>query len=440
MSDPKPILKLVPKSDPELEQDKPKKQRRGAGSYEHRGGDSYRLRYKGNKKTIQAPTIAKVEQALATFIVEVDKNKFRPPAKVTVKDFIEKRWIRDHVEVELAPRTIEIYKDYINSRIIPTLGDLKLDKVKPENLLDFYANLREDGIRKDGKKGALSPATIQKYHHILSSMFSCAVEWQIIEHNPCDRVKAPKVPKKKPFSLDEQQTVTLFKALANEPLKYRAITAIATFTGMRKGEILGLGIKNLDLINILIRINQTCSHTKGGSFIQPSTKTESSERIIPFPAEIVPLLETHIAAQEKQRNKCGDKWISTIEVDGKIVANDLVFTQWNGKPMHPNSIDTWFNRFRSHYNLPAELTFHGLRHTNITLLLINGVDVGTVADNAGHANKSTTLNMYQGSIPATQRAAADKMGKLLGDQVPDLLNGPVTSKSKKKKEEKKTAK
>jgi hypothetical protein len=57
------------------------------------GGDSYRLRYKGNKKTIQAPTIAKVEQALATFIVEVDKNKFKPPAKTSVKDFIEKRWL-----------------------------------------------------------------------------------------------------------------------------------------------------------------------------------------------------------------------------------------------------------------------------------------------------------------------------------------------------------
>jgi integrase len=262
-------------------------------------------------------------------------------------------------------------------------------------------------------------------------MFSCAVEWQIIEHNPCDRVKAPKVTKRKPFSLDEQQTVTLFKALANEPLKYRVITAIAIFTGMRRGEILGLTRKNLDLDNRVIRINQTCSRTKGGSFIQLSTKTESSERIVPFPVEIVPLLQTHLDVMEEKKDKCGDKWVSTIEIDGKPVKNNLIFTQWNGKPMHPNSIATWFGKFKANNNLSPELTFHGLRHTNITLLLINGVDVGTVADNVGHANKSTTLNVYQGSIPATQRAAADKMGELLGDQVPDLLNGPVNYKRKK---------
>jgi integrase len=382
-----------------------------------------------------------VETALAAFIVEVDKNKFRPPAKITVKDFIEKRWIRDHVETNLAAYTQSVYNSYTKKRIIPALGDIKLDKVTPEHILDFYANLREPGIREDGKTNEpLSPATILKYHHILSSMFSSAVEWQIIEHNPCDRVKAPKVPKKKPFSLDEQQTLDMIKALANESLKYRAITAIAIFTGMRRGEILGLNRKNLNLANRVIRINQTCSHTKGGSFIQLSTKTESSERLIPFPAEIVPLLQAHLDSLEEKKNKCGDKWVSTIEIEGKPVENDLIFTQWNGKPMHPNSIVTWFNKFRSNNNLPPEITFHGLRHTNITLLLINGVDVGTVADNAGHANKSTTLNIYQGSIPTVQRAAADKIGALLGDPLPDLLNGSVNSKRKKKTEGKKSAK
>jgi integrase len=200
---------------------------------------------------------------------------------------------------------------------------------------------------------------------------------------------------------------------------------------MRRGEILGLNRKNLDLVNKTMRINQTCSHSKGGPFIQLSTKTESSERTIPFPSELIPLLQANLDNLEDKKEKCGDKWTSTIEVDGKMIKNDLIFTQWNGKPMHPNSIDTWFNKFRANNNLPSELTFHGLRHTNITLLLISGVDVGTVADNAGHAKKSTTLNIYQGSIPATQRAAADKIGTLLGSQVPDLLNGPINSKTKK---------
>lgn len=411
------------------EKDKPAKQRRGAGSYEHRGGNSYRLRYKGKKKTIQAPNITKVEQALATFIVEVDKNKFKPPVKLTVQQFIEQRWLRDHVEANLAITTQSLYKLYCTNRIIPVLGDLKLDKVKPENLLDFYANLKEPGIRADGKKeDTLSPATIRKYHHILSSMFRCAVEWQIIEENPCVRVKTPKVPKSKPFSLDEKQSIQVVKALAKEPLKYRTITVIAIFTGMRRGEILGLNRTNLDMANKVIRIDQTCSHAKGGAFIQEDTKNESSERVIPFPAQIIPLLEAHLTVQEEKKNKCGDKWVPELKVGDKMIENDLIFTQWNGTPMHPNSIDTWFSKFKADNKLPDELKFHGLRHTNITLLLINGVDVGTVADNAGHAKRSTTLDTYQGSIVTVQRAAADKMGELLGDQIPDLLNGPVNPK------------
>lgn len=406
------------------------KKSRAVGSYRKRGENSYELRYRGHQKTIQAPNETQAKRMLAAFIVDVDKGTFRPPVKLTVQQFIEQRWLRDHVEANLAQGTIVVYKDYIDSRIIDVFGDMKLDKVKPEHLLDFYANLREDGIRKDGKPGGLSPATIQKYHHILSSMFSCALEWEIVENNPCLKIKAPKVPKRKPFSLDEEQSIQVVQALAKEPLKYRIITVIAVFTGMRRGEVLGLNWANIDMKNKVIIIDQTCQRTPGGSLIAEDTKSESSDRVIPFSTEIIPLLEVYKAVQDEKRNKCGDLWIDKIKVGDKIIDNNLLFTQWNGKPMHPNSIDSWFVKFRTDNKLPEQLTFHGLRHTNITLLLTNGVDVGTVADNVGHAKKSTTLDIYQGSIPKTQRIAADKMGTLLGDQIPDLLNHPVNPKRK----------
>ncbi|MEN6350529.1 MAG: hypothetical protein ABFD08_14175 [Syntrophomonas sp.] len=76
----------------------------------------------------------------------------------------------------------------------------------------------------------------------------------------------------------------------------------------------------------------------------------------------------------KQELKCGDKWVMQFEVDGQIIKNDLIFTQLNGKPMHPNTVDTWFNRFKM----------------TITFRIIQGVDVGTVAKNLGHAKPSTT--------------------------------------------------
>ena len=104
----------------------------------------------------------------------------------------------------LSEATRNNYKIHLDNRILPAMGENKIDRIKPTHIYDFYDNLKEDGIRADGKKGVgLSPATIQKYHHILSSMFSFAVDLGELEENPCNRVKPPKIPKRKPVSLEK---------------------------------------------------------------------------------------------------------------------------------------------------------------------------------------------------------------------------------------------
>lgn len=188
-----------------------------AGYYRKRGKESYELTYKGKYKTIKAAGDKEAKILLAAFIVEVESSKFRKPVTLTVRQFIEQRWIPDYVDVILAPGTANVYKTYITRNIIPLLGKLKLDKVRPAELLDFFAKLKEDRIRGDKKSGSLSPGTIQKYHRIISSMFRCAVEWQYIEESPALRVKPVKLPRKKPFSLDETQIAQLFNQLSNKP-------------------------------------------------------------------------------------------------------------------------------------------------------------------------------------------------------------------------------
>jgi len=391
-----------------------------AGHYRKRGKDSYELTYRGKSRTVKAGSDREVERALAAFIVEVDSGKFRRPTTLTVKQFIEERWMRDYVNVNLAPGTMNVYKIYINSRIIPLLGHLKLDKVKPVDLLDFYSNLKEDGVREDKKPGALSPATIQKYHHILSSMFRCAVEWQFIDDNPASRVKPGKIPKKRPFSLDEQQTATLFSALANEPLKYRVLATLAIFTGLRRGELLGLTWANVNLEQNIIRVEQTSQHISGIGIYQKDPKTDMSKRVVAIPKSLNPLLERHRAEQLKQQSKHSDKWVE----------NDLLFRQWNGKPMHPNTVDNWINKFKEDNSLPDELTFHGLRHTAATMMIIHGIDIGTVAKNLGHAKPSTTTDIYYASLLSATRVEPEKMDELFGLHLPNLLDKPVNTHRK----------
>lgn len=405
------------------------KPKRAAGSYRKRGKDSYQLRYRGQWTTVTAKDDTQAERALAKFITQVDSGKFKKPTKMTLKQLSE-RFLRDNPA--LSEATKHNYRIHLDKRIIPALGHIKIDKIKPMHLYDFLDNLKEDGIRKDGKPGGLSPATIQKNHHILSSIFSFAVDLGELDKNPCERVKPPRIPKRKPVSLERDPARALLKALANESLKYRVITLIAACTGMRRGEILAIGDSSLDLENRALKIDWASRHISGKGIYLTDPKTETSVRAIPLPPSIIPLIKEQIAARDKQRAKCGDKWIDKIQKGDELVDNDLLFTQWNGKPMHPNTVDNWWAKFRKDNNLPKNLTFHGLRHTNIMLLLKSGVDVGTVADNAGHAKKSTTL-AYDDPSAEALREVANKIDQALdlNNTVKDLLNLPINIYRKK---------
>ncbi|HBQ87201.1 MAG TPA: hypothetical protein DD811_12105 [Syntrophomonas sp.] len=420
--------------------------KRKIGTYEWRGKDSVRLKVRITdpdtgetsrpKKTVKVKPgdDREAERQLALFVAEVTKNKYKKPSKMTVRQLAE-RFLRDNPNLDEA--TKENYEIYLNDRILPALGDNKINKVKPTHIYDFLNNLKEDGIRKDGKPGGLAPSTIQKYFHIISAMFTFAVDLGELKENPCSKVKPPKIPKRKPISLDKDPAIELLMALRYESLKYKCITLIAATTGERRGEIVGIGDSTLDLINCIIDVSRAIRHTKGRIFLK-DPKSESSKRTTPFPMEIVPLLKEMVIARDKQREKCGDKWFNKVETkDGELVDNDLLFTQWNGKPMHPNSVDTWWTKFKERNTLPDNLTFHGLRHTNITQLIKSGVDVGTVADNAGHAKTSTTVDVYDDPLPSVKREVANKISTVfdLEKTIPNLLGLDVNIRHPKEQKE-----
>lgn len=100
----------------------------------------------------------------------------------------------------------------------------------------------------------LSPNTVGKYHRVLSSMFQTAVEWGMIVSNPCDRVSPPKVKKADAPFLTAEEAVRLLSLLENEPQQYRNAVTLLLFTGMRRGELLGLEWSDYDKENRLLII------------------------------------------------------------------------------------------------------------------------------------------------------------------------------------------
>lgn len=401
---------------------------------EKRGQNSYRLTVscgydKNGKQVYKRKTInlgdikpdKQLQEAQKQFVLfenEVKKGLYLDAGKTTFEDFIEK-WLKDYAEPELAPKTLLRYKKLLD-RIIPALGHIKLNKLQPTHLVEFYNNLREDGIRTDGKPGGLSERTILHHHRLISSILTCAVQWQFILNSPASRVKAPKVEKKEARHFDIEQTEYILELLENEPIKYRAAIYLDIYGGMRLGELAGLEWSNVDFDNMLIRINHSLQHVTGYGTFEKSTKNETSNRIISLPKTVMNILKEYKIWQNGQKSKLENLWHSEY---------DYIFTARDGKPIYPGTISSWFHKFIKKHNetvmkdssiakddkekyLLDNVNFHGLRHTNATILINQGIDVTTVSKRLGHARTSTTTDIYSHSLQRADKEVANKLENL----------------------------
>jgi integrase len=344
------------------------------------------------------------ERALAEFTVEIERGLVIDGKKMTFKEFVD-RWLKDYAETNLAPKTLFRYKEILDSRILPSIGHIKIDQLRPTHIIEFENMLREDGIRKDGRVGGLSEKTILQHHRIISSILNDAVQWQAIFSSPAARVKPPKVKKNPAKCYDEDQMWALLDALEQAPpedLKYRVIVDLALGTGLRRGEIMGLEWKDINLDFCTLDVRQASQYLPGqGTFIK-DPKNETSKRLISVPAGTIALLKKWKVQQAEQRLKIGDQWSG----------GDWVFTAWNGQKMHPDTISKWFPGFLKDNKLP-HIPFHGLRHTSATLLIAEGSDIREVSGRLGHSNTSTTGDIYAHFLKKADQAAAEKLDNLM---------------------------
>lgn len=384
---------------------------------------------------------------------------------INLADFAEK-WFTDYAEKHLKPRTIANYRFFLK-RIVEALGHIRLDKLQPKHLLTFYANLDEEGIRADTKyaalvdfkkllkernitqtvlsksagvsmgvvesmvankhitaasakkvsaalekplaklftpatKSTLSGKTKLHYHRFLSTMLETAVQWQIIPNNPCNRVKPPHAEQTETAYLDEVQAAKLITVLNGEPLQYRTMILLLLNTGLRRGELCGLEWPDIDTKNAVLSIRRNSLYLPGKGVYTDTPKTKSSVRSIKLPSNCIPMLTQYRAWQTEQRLKLGDQWQDC----------NRLFTTWNGSPMHPDSLTNWFSDFVKRHDLP-HITIHGLRHTNATLLIAAGTNLRTVSGRLGHAQASTTANIYAHAIQSADAIAAETLDNIL---------------------------
>ncbi len=301
-------------------------------------------------------------------------------------------WYQNFCKPALRDTTKDGYENCIYRHIIPSIGQIPLCKLTQSDLQQFYANLKRNGRLQHSKTCGkeVSNRLVRACHARCRTALEKAIAEGFITRNPSLDCKLPSK-KGREMQILIPAEICRFLARAKEE-GYYELFLLELSTGMRRGEILGLKWKDLNVNDGSLQISREVVLARGKIVVQPP-KTKSSTRTIVLPPYMVEIL-----AEMKKTKNC--EWIFPSPVK-------------EGEPRHPTALHHRFKLILERSGC-KDIRFHDLRHTFATMALENGMDVKTLSDMIGHISAETTLNIYS-HITDTMRAQASvKIDRKIG--------------------------
>lgn len=299
-----------------------------------------------------------------------------PRKNITVTQYIE-NWLELKKE-ELKPKTLLNYKQHLYNHVIPEIGKLKIADITSDNIKKVMRRLENKNI---------TGATALRHFRTMSSLFQNAVYDGYLEINPVRQVKPPSTIKKESEFYDIDTIRILIEELKKEDFPTAVPLSIAINTGLRRGEIIALTWDDIEFQNKRISVNKSCCYVDGIQ-TRVSPKTSNSTRYVPMTKQLMQLL-SNAKLSAKTENVC----------------------EYNGAWMkyhHTSDLLKYFiDKIKTQeiYKQFPNITYHKLRHTMATILIKNGVGVRDISAILGHAQTSTTLNIYSHSFLKSQEEA-----------------------------------
>lgn len=327
------------------------------------------------------------QKALTEAMNSFFKGTYIEPSKTLFQDYLTE-WFQTKRR-SIGIQTAQVYEHYLNSRIIPKLGNIAIAELSTLHIQSYINNLQENG---------LSSSTVKKNYEIIRNSLEHAIDFGLIQNNVALKVKLPKAERKELMVWDEDE-VNRFLQTAKED-RYYIVFYLAVTTGMRQGEILGLRWSDVNLKDGLLSIRQTLSHD-GKTFIN-GAKTKASLRTIALSEATIKKLQNHkmISSQEK------------LAIGPGYLNHNLVISTQIGSPVNPANIRRSFNRLTEVACLPR-IRFHDLRHTHASLLLSKGINIKVISERLGHSNIKITLDTYSHVLPTMQKEAMQKLDEMV---------------------------
>lgn len=312
----------------------------------------------GKTKSFSAKLRKNVQAKLDKYKADVLLDVYVQPSSMTLKEWVN-HWLSTYKKPSLRPTTFNTYQTLLKVHITANLGDKKLQEVTTDDLQRLIVDMKS------------SPRTKKDIFSILKSCLAKAIEKNYIKKNPVNGIELPKVEKKERAVLSIEESIAFRENPKHKKHPLYAAFMLQLLTGIRRGEVLALRIKDIDYKNKLIHIRKNAVFIPGLGVVMQSPKTKASIRSIPMTEECKTILENH-----------------------KLITNDLklFFCNEKGKPLNPRNYQRTFETiFAKDYE---GITLHSLRRTFATTMCANGVDMSTTAKIMGHTDIRMIAEIY----------------------------------------------
>ena len=283
------------------------------------------------KEQEKARAIEQIEQA--------KREQAEQERKPTFTRYIE-MYIKE--KAAFAPGTLENYRTALQ-RAAAVFGEMKMEDITNLTVKQYINDLQANGKNQFNGK-PLAHKTILKHYIVLHALFENAVENEVIEVSPMQKMKRPKPRKdetpKEPVVYTESEVQYIYKCLDNEPLKWKALVMFAIDSGCRRGEIIGLKWSEIDFKTGKVNICRNAQYTAGkGTYISNQKNRKNREIYLNRPVLTV------LAEWKRQQ--------ALLHFGQGIPQSEFCFTQDNGKMMNPQAPTSYLSRFGKKYNLPG---------------------------------------------------------------------------------------
>jgi integrase len=331
-------------------------------------------------------TKGEAQSAAALLTTQLQTGEYIEPNKTRFEDFF-KDFIDNHYKTKVAPSTSLRAEVVLRNHIGPELGHYQLQDLKTVQLDKFYSKKLKEG---------LAHSYIRMMHDLINMVLDKAVMWELVPKNVAKNAEPPKRKKTKfdVWTLNELET--FLEGIKH--IRYYPLYLLAAHTGLRKGEVIALRWKDLDIEKGFIHVtrNFTFDNFKP-TFSVP--KTESSIRKVKLPLSVVKEMKKYKASKKEEHLALG------IPFDEE----DLMFTTRNGKPVMPSQVQKDFEKWIKKLEL-TPIRFHDLRHSHATILILElNVNIKAVSERLGHANIKMTLDTYSHVLPQTEESLAETL-------------------------------